>query len=211
MTASLREQFNRVFTALQDNGLLMAWDSNLPSLTHLVAEEKVRGSWWAHERAHAIFHVAQMLVDHPDVLNMKLLSGKVTYVHRELWSRIYSIGVARDDWQLKNLSPNARALLKALDEAGTIQTYKLRQEFGPRPGDTARELESRLLLHAEQIHTESGKHAKVIETWDAWATRADFRARAKDPVAARRFLEQRLGGMNKKYNGNGKLPWPSTL
>src|SRR5689334_1643885 len=144
MTAAYREQFNKVFIALQDNGLLMAWDSNLPSLTEIVAEEKVRGSWWSHERAHTIFNVAQLLADHPDVLNLKLISGKVTFVHRELWDRIYSIGVARAEWQLKKLSSNARALLKVVDEAGTIRTNKLRQEFGPRPGDTARELESRL-------------------------------------------------------------------
>jgi hypothetical protein len=211
MTASYQEQFNKVFAQLQNDGLLMAWDSNLPSLTHIVAEEKVRGSWWSHDRAHTIFRVAQMLEDHPDVLIVKLISGKVTYVHRELWHRIYSIGVAREEWQIKNLSSNARALLEALDQAGTIQTFKLRQEFGPRPGETARELESRLLVHAQQIHTESGKHAKVIETWDAWAVRAGFRARAKGPVAAQRFLEKRLAAMNKKYNGRGKLPWPSTL
>ena len=211
MTATLQKQFDKVFAPLKEDGLLMAWDSDLPSLTHLVAEERIRGSWWSHERAHTIFHVAQMLVDHPDVMIMKLVSGKVTYVHRELWGRIYSIGVAREDWQIKNLSANGRRLVETLDVSGTVHTYKLRGEFGPRPGDTARELESRLLIHAQQIHTESGKHSKVIETWDAWAKRARFRARANDPVIARRFLEQRLANLKQKYNGRGELPWPSTL
>lgn len=211
MTARLREQFDKVFAQLQEDGLLMAWDSNLPNLTHLITEERVRGSWWSHKLAHTIFAVTQMLDDHPDVMIMKLLSGKVTFVHRELWNRIYSIGVAREDWQLEKLSANARRLLDAVDSVGSMRTYKLHNEFGPKPGDSARELESRLLIHAEQIHTESGKHAKVIETWEAWAKRAGFRARPKDPVAARRFLEQRLAGINKKYNGFGLLPWPSTL
>ena len=211
MTVSLREKFNKIFAQLVDDGVLLLWDSDLPNVTHLVAGEKVRGSWWSHKRAHAIFGVAELLEDHPDVLIIKLISGKVTFVHRKLWNRIYSIGVAREEWQLKRLSTNAKALLKATDATGWLQTDKLGKEFGTKPGETARELELRLLIHAEQVHTESGRHAKVIETWGTWAKRTGFRARAKDPVSARRFLEQRLASINKKHNGSGKLPWPATL
>ena len=211
MTVSLREQFNKVFAQLQDDGFILLSDSYLPNVSRLVAGEAVRGSWWSHKSGRTIFAVSEMLEDHADVLIMKLISSKVTFVHRELWNRIYSIGVAREEWQLKKLSINARALLDALDEAGTIHTNKLGKQFGPKPADAARELELRLLVHAEQIHTEAGKHAKVIETWDAWAKRAGFRARANDPVAARHFLDQRLTKINQKYNGLGKLPWPSDL
>ncbi len=211
MTVSYREQFDKVFAQLQNKGLLLVSDADFPNVANIITGEHIRGSWWGHKRAHAIFGVAEMLEDHPDVLVMKLISGKVTFVHRELWNRIYSIGVAREDWQLKRLSANAKALLKATDATGSLQTDKLGKEFGAKPGETARELELRLLIHAEQVHTESGKHAKVIETWDTWAKRTGFRARAKNPVAARRFLEQRLAGINKKHNGRGQLPWPSTL
>lgn len=194
MTASLQKQFDKVFAQLRDDGLLLTAD-----LTYLITGERIRGSWWSHKLAGTIFKVSEMLDDHPDVTIMKLISGKVTFVHRELWSSIYSIGIAREDWQLKKLSANARRLLKTVDSSGSVQTS----------GDAARELESRLLVHAEQIHTESGKHAKIIETWDAWAKRAGFRARASDPVAARRFIEQQLKNLNTKYNELGKLPWPS--
>lgn len=211
MTATVREQFDKVFRQLQSDGFVLLFDSNLPNVTVLVADEKVRGSWWAHEQAHMIFAVSEMLEDHPDVLIMKLISGKVTFVHRELWNRIYSIGVAREEWQLKELSANAKALLKAIDEAGWLQTNKLGKSFGLKPGQTARELESRLLIHSEQIHTESGAHAKVLETWNAWARRTGFRARAKSPAPARRFLEERLAEINNKHNASGSLPWPSTI
>ena len=212
MTASLQEQFNKVFAQLQADGFLLLSDSFLPSVSHLVTDKPMRGSWWSDALAHTIFAVSEMLEDHPDVLIMKLISGKVTFVHRELWNRIYSMGVAREDWQLKKLSVNAQALLKAVDHAGQIQTNKLDKEFGPKPGDTARELELRLLIHAEQIHTESGKHAKVIETWDTWAKRVGFRARAKNPLAARRFLEQRLASINNKDPFKDHVfPWPSGL
>ena len=211
MTARSREKFNKVFAQLQDDGFLLLSDSFLPNVSRLVTDEKMRGSWWSHQLAQTIFAVGEMLEDHPDVVIVKLISGKVTFVHRKLWNRIYSIGVGREEWQLKKLSANGKALLKALDQTGRTQTNKLGKEFGPKPGDTARELEVRLLIHAAQIHTESGKHAKVIETWEAWAESVGFRARAKDPVAARRFLEQRLASINKRHNGLGKLPWPSTL
>ena len=209
MTASLRKQFDEVFQKLERLGLLLLSDPNLPNVATIVAGEKVSGSWWSHKAAQRIFAVSELLEDHSDVLIMKLVSNKVTFVHRELWGHIYSIGVAREDWQLKNLSPVAKQLLKALDDQGSLQTNRLGKLLGPKPADTARELESQLLLHASQMHTESGAHATVIETWPTWAQRAQFRVRAKNPAKARHFLEQRLAEMNEEFGGKGKLPWPA--
>jgi hypothetical protein len=137
----------------------------------------------------------------------KLVSEKVTFVHRELWGRIYSIGTAREDWQLKKLSPAAKLLLKTLDECGTVKTTELGRSFGSKPGDTARELERRLLVHAEQVHTESGAHAKILESWDSWAMRVGYRARAKSPDAARLFIEQRVAQLQRRPTGKNALPW----
>ena len=210
MTANVKRQFDKVFLQLEKLGFLLLSDS-LPSVTRLVAGDGLRGSWWGHEQAHTIFAVTEMLEAHPDVLVMKLISGKVTFVHRELWGRVYSIGVAREDWQLKNLSQGAKLMLKSLDTEGTLHTNKLSKSFGPKPGETARELELRLLIHAEQVHTDSGAHAKVLETWEAWAKRAGFRGRSKSPSAARHFLEQQLVEINKNHHGRGRLPWPPKL
>ncbi len=211
MSANVRRQFDKVFLQLEKLGLLLLSDSFLPSVTRLVAGNGLRGSWWGHEQAHTIFAVTEMLEGHPDVLIMKLIDGKVTFVHRELWGRVYSIGVAREDWQLKNLSQGARLLLKTLDTEGTLQTNKLGKLFGPKPGETARELELRLLIHADQLHTELGAHAKVLQTWNAWAKHAGFPGRAKSPSVARHFLEQHLAEINKNHHGRGRLPWPPKL
>ena len=209
MTASQGKEFEKVFLQLEKFGLLLLSDSSLPNVATLVAGEKVSGSWWSHKAAQRIFVVSEALEDHADVLILKLVSNKVTFVHRELWGQIYSIGVAREDWQLSKLSPVAKRMLKALDDQGSLLTNKLGKEFGPKPADTARELESRLLLHASQIHTESGAHAKVIETWPSWADRAGFGGRASSPTTARHFLEQRLAEMNEEFGGKGKVPWPA--
>ena len=210
MTADLRKHFDKVFQELKDSGLLLLSDSNLPSVSGLIAGEKFRGSWWAHKEAQTIFAVSEMLEDHKDILIVKLISDKVTFVHRELWGRIYSIGVAREDWQLKNLSPAAKLLLETVDDEGSLQTNKLGKKFASKPGDVARELELRLLVHAEQKHSESGAHTKVLQTWDTWAKSVGLRARANSASVARLFLEERLAQINMNHNGHGRLPWMNT-
>jgi len=153
-----------------------------------------------------------MLDDHPDVLIMKLISGKVTFVHRELWGRIYSIAVARENWQMKPLSSAARALLKRIDADKSIETGVLGKKFEPKPNNAARELEVHLLIHTKQVHTPTGAHAKILETWDQWAKAAAFRGRSKDPVAARRSLENRLHSINAEYpNRFVRFPWPPNV
>lgn len=206
----IAKHFDKVFLQLREFGFLLLTDPSLPSVSRLVADAPVRGSWWSNKNAQQIFVVSEMLEDHPDVLMVKLISEKVTFVHRDLWGHIYSIAVAREDWQLKNLTPAAKQLLEALDAECVLQTDKLKK-IGPKRGDATRELELRLLLHANQIHTESGAHAKVIETWDTWAERAKFRAQATDPAAARRFLEKRLAEINTNFGGKGRLPWLTHL
>ena len=210
MTADIRKQFDKVFLQLQELGLLLLSDYTLPSVSGLVTGEKLRGSWWAHKQAQTIFAVSEMLEDHKDVLITKLISDKVTFVHRKLWGRIYSIGVAREDWQLKNLSPAAKLLLNAVDAEGTLEMNKLGKKFGAKPAEAARELELRLLVHAEQKHSDSGAHTKVLETWDTWAERARFRAKAQSAAASRQFLEKRLAQINMN-NGYGNLPWTNAL
>ena len=211
MTAHLQKHFDEVFLQLQKTGMLLMSDASLPNVSAIVAEKKVQGSWWSHQKAHDIFGVCERLDDHPDVLIVKLISEKVTFVHRELWVHVYSIGVAREEWQLKDLSPKAKKLLALVDSEGLLQTNKLSKDFGPKPGEAVRELERRLLLHTNQIHTESGAHAKVIETWPTWAKRAGFKARAKGAEVSRKFLEKRLTEMNEEFNGAGHLPWTARV
>src|SRR4249919_2302743 len=125
MTAKSRHYFDLAFLQLGKIGFLLQSDSFLPSLRTIVAGNRSKGSWWASEEAQTIFEVSEMLDEHPDVMVMKLIAGKVTFVHRELWGRVYSIGVAREEWQMKTLTPAAKQLLKTLEAEGTLQTSKL--------------------------------------------------------------------------------------
>jgi hypothetical protein len=76
-----------------------------------------------------------------------------------------------------------------------------------KPGDIARELERRMLIHAEQIHTESGAHAKALETWEHWSKRKSFTPAGIKAEEAKKNLEERLGKLNNEFHGKARLPW----
>src|SRR5712692_8518707 len=181
---------------LRERGLLLLADNTLPSLTRLVAGEPIRGSWWGHPKAHAIFHASTALARHPDAIAVPLVAGKVTFVHRRLWPALLAIALKRDRWQAAGLSPQGRGLLKRLDKAGELQAS----------GPAVRELERRLLAVTREIHTNTGAHAKVVERWDRWARRA--RVEPLDDVEqARRVLEETVAELTPHGHPRPKLAW----
>jgi len=195
---------------LKEFGLLLETDARLPSVAGLIAGEPVRGSWWTHPRSHEIFAVLQRLADHKDVLITKLVSGKVTFVHRKLWPDILSIGSAREGWQVRGLSPSARVLLKMIDRHRESRSDRL--EWPPKfksvkPGLPIRELEKRLLIHTEEFHTESGAHAKLLETWKCWAQRNSFTRKIPEVANARQRLEEKLSILNELFGAAAEVPW----
>ena len=211
MTAQIREYFAKAMSILEEEGLLLQSSSELPDVSRIISTQRTSGSWWTDPMASKIFAVSEMLSDHPDVTLTKLVSGKVTLVHRRLWSRLVAIGKARDDWQTQSLSPDAQLLLREVDKSGSLRTDQLGYEgkFGKKPGTTALELELRLLIHSEQFHTETGYHTKLLETWDVWSTRMKLRSKAIEPWRAQHFFEKRLEELNEKYGARAELPWQS--
>src|SRR5262245_875440 len=189
----------RVREALATAGLLLQSDARLPSVSTLVAGEPIRGSWWGHASGNLIYWVLEALED--ETLCAKLLNGKVTLVHRALWPSLVAAGSAREAWQTEALSEAGRSLLGQAQRAGTLRLDQLpRWDFAKKPGDAARDLERRLLVHAYDVHTESGRHAKVLEEWAVLAQRLALAA-LPDPVSARLALERAPGA------SGARLPW----
>lgn len=184
-------------------------DPFLPSVCSLITGQPLRGSWWSHPQAQTIFQVNELLDDHEDVLLTKLVSGKVTFVHRKLWADLFAIGSARAQWQLSGLSVAARNLLGAVDANDIIRTDQLSwpDSSKTKPGDAARELEKKLLVVASQVHTEFGAHAKSLETWEYWLRRSRSEASSVTSDAAMKNLEKRLTKMNQQFGGKATLPW----
>lgn len=185
---------DRVFTVLRKTGLLVQQDKALPSVVGTITGEALRTSWWSHPKGRIIFAALSELAEHPDVLFTKLLHGKITLVHRRLWPALLTVGMARDPWQLDSLSRAGRRLLRDADRAGA----SIRAS-----GAVARELESRLLVVARQVHTAEGRHELVLQGWREWSVTAKCR-RGRSVATARRTLERaarRLGATAEA------LPW----
>lgn len=201
--------FKLIVDQLKKTGFLLESDPKLPSVCTLITGEALPGSWWSHPLAQTIFQVNEQLEDHKDVLITKLVSGKVTFVHRKLWPDIFSIGSARAEWQMKGLSADALTLLGMVDAEGLVRTDKLSwpRSRKTKPGVAARELEKKLLIVASQVHTETGLHAKVLETWQHWSKRIAFKGSQLSAEKAMRNFHDRLAKMNQQFGAAGRLPW----
>jgi hypothetical protein len=167
----------RVLAALEELGLVLQQDRELPNVVTLVTGDAPRTSWWSHPKGRLVYAVLSRLSEHEDVLFTKLLAGKVTLVHRRLWPALLAVARERARWQMLGLSSAARRVL-AKAGAGAHDAS----------GKAVQELEARLLVHAEQVHTGSGRHALHVESWDDWARRRRVRSE-RSSSRARRTLE----------------------
>ena len=182
---------------LQEFDLLLDTDPKFPSVTGFVAGDTGGRSWWAHPQAKQVYGLSCGLRDHPDVLLLKLISGKLTFVNRPLWPAIVTIGTAREPWQMDGLSKEAKALLKKTDIHGTVESS----------GDPVRELEARLLVRATSVHTERGFHMKEVQSWAAWARAAKVSKMKLTPAEAKAQLEAVVARLNQQSGARGTLPW----
>jgi len=189
------DTLSATLAVIQERGLLLLQDPTLPCLVTHVAGRPVRGSWWAHPEGGAIYAIASALEQHPDVLVTKLVLGKVTFVHRRLVPALVAVGSARSAWQLADLPEPAQRLLASLDAA---EGAPLRAT-----GEPAKALERRLLAHARQVHTTSGKHATELVAWSALV-----QERALSPLPAEAAGREALEEAAARLGPGARLPWP---
>jgi hypothetical protein len=194
--------------ALRDTGLLIVQDARLTSVTTLVCGEAVRGSWWGHEQAHSIFDVLQELYDEAAVA--KLVAAKQTLVHRSLWPSLVGAGNERAAWQLEGLRHDARSALTAIDaEPAPVRADQLAVASTRKIADVVRDLERRLLVASNEVHTETGRHVKVVQPWEMWAASVGIDAFA---LPNARDARQELEAAARRLDPDGarpRLPWPA--
>jgi hypothetical protein len=71
---------------VREHGVVLASARGpVPTLTHAIAGEAIKGSWWGHPQGKHIFAVLGAVSDHPDILVCRLVDHKITLVHRRLW------------------------------------------------------------------------------------------------------------------------------
>jgi hypothetical protein len=186
-------QFTSILHLLRRTGFLLKQDKVLPNVVALMTGETLSRSWWDHPRGRAIFRCLAKLAEHEDVLQTKLVAGKVTFVHRRLWPALLAAATAGAPWQFTELSRAGRTLYKK------VQAKRHLIASGP----AAKELERRLLVRGEQVHTDAGSHETQLETWSTWAWRVGFTT-TLNPEEGQRQLELAV----RKAAGRGnELPW----
>jgi hypothetical protein len=183
-----------VLLALTGTGLLLLQDKQLPNIATLVTGESLRGSWWSHPKGKVIFAVVRELDDHPDVLFTRLIHGKVTLVHRQLWSAFMAVVSGGEEWQVRGLSEAARSLLDASNESPSPVASS---------GPAVKELAARLLAHTEEVHGDMGRHELLVQPWKAWAQRANVNA-LRSVSAARQRIEEAAKAIGAERTA---LPW----
>jgi hypothetical protein len=83
----------RALAFVEKHGIVLASARGpVPSVAEAIAGGPIRGSWWGHERGRAIFAALDAIADAPDVLVCRVVSGKVTFVHRRLWPALVRLG-----------------------------------------------------------------------------------------------------------------------
>ena len=183
---ALERAVTKVRSELEARGLLLLHDRVLPSVTTIVAGEPITGSWWGHEQGALIWHTLQVVDD--EVATAKLVSGKVTFLHRRLWPALAAVGNEGATWQWRGLGDRERGLIDRLADARQLRTDALLDHLeGHERKEMKRaidQLDKRLLSYTEQVHTDSGKHARILTTWPHFIAQ-----RALEPPSAERGRE----------------------
>ncbi len=158
----------RVIAELRQHELLLQAGREFASVANIVARETISGSWWAHPQSNLIYWVCQDLEQHPSVAEARLLAGKVTQLWQTVWGDVAAVALGRAAWQTDGLSAAARRLLKRVDDSPVDTSTLEWHDPSEKLGDICRVLERRMLVKSEEVHTASGRHAKVLSSWDKW-------------------------------------------
>ena len=200
--------FEQLFEELRSRGLLLEADPVLPSVARIVIGGPYKGSWWAHPLSNRIYMLSQQLEHRPDVLFVRFLSAKMTHIHHRMWPDFYAVATARERWQFEALPQSAKALLAEVGRSGRLRTDQM-PSLGSagKLGADARLLEAKLLVHGEEVHTQSGAHAKAVESWPHWAARVGFAPVAASAESARARFDQIVQALNSQHAARALTPW----
>ena len=141
--------------------------------------------------------------------SVKLVKNKVTFVHRRLWPALVAVGISRADWQLERLSRAALSFLERVEREGPVRSDRVKGVRGGsrKVGELVRDLEKRLLLHSEPVHTESGAHAKSLESWGQWAARVDLGGTMTSAKEGKTVLGTAARALCGRSSAAPRLPW----
>jgi hypothetical protein len=123
--------------------VLQAARGPLPNLAEAIAGGAISGSWWGHPKGKEIFRAVKTIGANPEVLVCKLVEGKITYVHRDLWPALIKLASRFRKEQLA----------RVWDEHTRSGAHRSRREPFPNwvPSEIMKEAEALSVAEAENI------------------------------------------------------------
>lgn len=195
----------KIFKLLEKYKLLLLQDKVFPNIVTEITGESITGSWWGHSLANPIYNGLQWLDHNHSILTIKLIDGKVTYIHESLFADIYSIVCKSRDWQVKKLKDEDQQILKYVLKKKTITSDDSGlSKLSKQPKKSFVNLEKKLLIYSVEEHTDSGKHIKEYMSWKKSRIAIP---KPKDYLTSREHIENLVGSLNKKSGAKAKLPW----
>jgi hypothetical protein len=195
----------KIYQILEQNQILLLQDKSFPNIVAKITGENISGSWWGHPLANPIYNGLGWLEHNYNVLVIKLLDGKVTYLHESLFSDLYSIVDKPRDWQLKKLKDEELDLLKYVSKKNKVLSDDPKlKDLAKDPKKSFAALEKRLLLFSAEEHTESGKHVKEFMPWKKSKI---YSKTLTDYKIAQENIQKIIDGLNKESNSKAKTPW----
>jgi len=190
---NIAETERRLVERIRRDGLLLFTDPRLPSAVSVITGAPPVGSWFGHPASGLIYVVGQRIEDSPEILDVPLLRGKVTLVHRRLWPELFGVATSGEEWQTRGLSKAQSTLLRLVVRKGRVN---VQTEVADIPlarertlGDLARSLQQRLLVYGSSVHSPSGRHEKRLQTWAKLKVERRIAIRRVSPRTARSSLE----------------------
>jgi hypothetical protein len=191
-------------------GLLLQHDRTLPCVTARVAGAPIAGSWWGHARGHEIYDLLVAFEAGAGALAAKLVNGKVTFVHEQLWSALLALVASPLVIEGATLSARAQRLLEHVQERACVRQGELRGagfDSGPELKKVVAELESNVLVHTSSEHTPSGTHEKVLRSWSEWARAHAFIPTPMTHEQASSQLAAAASALGAGTRQSVRLPW----
>jgi hypothetical protein len=178
----------------------------------VIAGRPITGSWWSAPAGKLIYNTANELEEHQDVVVVKLLSGKLTFIHGKLWPALIMIGNAKENWQIRDLAAASKTILRKLEKDGELFTDALVAVGGysyKEVSAAAKQLEKSLLVLSQGFRVE-GRHHRHLRSWKHWAKQVGLSSRKKNVVNAKREFEQIVQDLYEEFGAKATLPWSKT-
>jgi len=195
----------KIYKLLERKKILRLQDKIFPNIVGEITGETIRGSWWSHPLANPIYNGLGWLEHHHPILIVKLIDGKVTYLHDSLASDFFSIVCEPRQWQLEKLKADEVELFKYIYKKKKVTSEDLNlKKLAKDPKKSLSSLEKKLLLCASEEHTESGKH---IKEYTSWKNSKYAACEIKDYLVAHKNITTLVEKLSRDSGAKVRLPW----